>query len=375
MAYLLDQSELLAQFERAYLQNFVPAYKLLIQDLQALKKIAPVQGRASSLPKGAQFYQHALKTYTTTDSSAEEIHQIGLKEVQRIHREMKTILTQVHYKKSLKDFFKLIQSEKFTYPSTQKGRDDYLRHTNEIISKMKKSLPKMFRRLPKADIVVKAVEAYREKSAGLAFYYPPTLDGSRPGIYYVNLHDMSAVNKTEMEALAYHEAVPGHHMQIAIAQELEHVPLFRKLTHYTAFSEGWALYAEYLPKEYGFYTDPYSDFGRLSMELWRAARLVVDTGLHHKGWSQEKAIDWLNENTPSPAGENTRAIQRYIVMPAQATAYKVGMLKIQELRQRASEKLGKKYDNRAFHDQVLGQGALPLNILENNIEEWIKTQL
>lgn len=240
---------------------------------------------------------------------------------------------------------------------------------------MKKSLPKMFNTFPKAELVVKPVEKFREKSAGIAFYNGPSLYGNRPGKYYVNLYKMEDVSKYEMEALAYHEALPGHHMQIAIATELEGIPKFRKLGGYTAYSEGWGLYSELLPKEFGFYKDPYSDFGRLSMELWRACRLVVDTGIHYYKWSRDKSIKYLTDNTPNAELEIEKGVERYFVMPAQATAYKVGMLKILQLRWKAKMLLKNNFDIKAFHDVILKDGAVPLNILEEKVDSWTQKLL
>jgi uncharacterized protein (DUF885 family) len=236
---------------------------------------------------------------------------------------------------------------------------------------MKARLDTLFLVKPQADLVVKAVEPFREKSAGKAFYQRPAPDGSRPGTYYANLYTMKAMPVYQMEALAYHEGIPGHHMQIAIAQELQGIPKFRRFGGYTAYTEGWGLYAELIPKEIGLYDNPYSDFGRLAMELWRACRLVVDTGIHAKKWTREEAINYLKLNTPNPESDIVKAIERYIVMPSQATAYKVGMLKILELRERAKETLGEKFDIREFHDAVLKQGPLPLTVLEGQVDIWI----
>jgi len=243
-----------------------------------------------------------------------------------------------------------------------------------MIDVMKTKLPSVFNLIPKAKLEVKAVEAFREKSAGKAFYNRPAPDGSRPGVYYANLYDMNDMPIYQMEALAYHEGVPGHHMQLSISQELKGVPKFRKYGSMTAYTEGWGLYSEYLPKEMGFYEDPYSDFGRLAMEIWRAARLVVDTGLHHKKWTREEAIDYLVTNTPNPKGDCIKAIERYIVMPGQATAYKIGMIKILELRENAKTALGEKFDLAEYHDVVLASGPVPLNILEERVNEWIASK-
>ena len=236
---------------------------------------------------------------------------------------------------------------------------------------MKSRLDELFIVKPKADLKVKAVEAFREKAAGKAFYQQPAPDGSRPGIYYANLYDMEAMPTYQMEALAYHEGIPGHHMQIAIAQELEDVPKFRKFGGYTAYVEGWGLYSELVPKEMGLYEDPYSDFGRLAMELWRACRLVVDTGIHAMKWTRQEGIDYYVNNTPNATSDGVKMVERHIVMPSQATAYKVGMLKILELREAAKEKLGDKFDIREFHDVVLKNGAVPLNVLEKFVDQWV----
>lgn len=357
--------KLVAQMEQALLSSVGPAYWNLMKKLKELEEVAPEQGSASDLPNGDEYYQMRLRHITTTDMSAEEIHQLGLDQTKRIHSEMKKIMKQVNFKGSLQDFFEFMRtSEKFRYEDTQKGRQQYLKDTAKIIRQAWSRLPEMFGLLPKAQMTVKPVEPFREKSAGLAFYQGPSEDGERPGIYYVNLYDIQAVNKYEQKALAYHEAVPGHHMQIAIATELKHLPKFRRHGRYTAYTEGWALYAERLASEFNLYKDPYSEFGRLSMELWRAGRLVIDTALHHKKWSMEKAAKWLDNNTPSSKRDNLKAIQRYIVMPAQATAYMIGMKKILELREMLKKEQGEQFDIRAFHDQVLENGPMPLFILE-----------
>ena len=242
------------------------------------------------------------------------------------------------------------------------------------IDTMEAKIPEYFGLTPEARMVVKRVEAFREKSAGKAFYQSPAIDGSRPGIYYANLYDMSAMPTYQMEALAYHEGIPGHHMQRAITQELKGIPDFQKYASFTAYTEGWGLYTEELGKDMGFYQDPYSDFGRLAMELWRACRLVVDTGLHAKRWSREEAIEYLVENTPNARYDAVKAIERYIAMPGQATAYMIGKLKIMELRDKSRAALGDKFDIRGFHDEVLKDGPVPLSLLENKIDAWIAQQ-
>lgn len=368
-----EKSKLLADAKTAMLTSFKPAYQSLIALLKQQEQRASTQDGAWKFPDGENYYKYRLKKITTTDMSADEIHQLGLAEVARIHNEMKVIKDKVGFKGNLQEFFTFMRSDKqFKLPNTDAGRAVYLKNAVTAIDTMKASLDSMFIVKPKAELKVKRVEPFREKSAGRAFYQSPSLDGSRPGTYYVNLEDMNQMAVYELEALAYHEGIPGHHMQRAIAQELEGIPTFRKIGGYTAYTEGWGLYSEMLPKEYGFYQDPYSDFGRLSMELWRACRLVVDTGIHAQKWSREKAIDYLREATPSPELDVVKAIERYIVMPGQATAYKIGMLKILELRANAKTALGKKFDIRDFHDVILKNGALPLSVLEEQVDAYIK---
>ncbi len=369
------RNKILKNSEAALLKSVKPAYTKFIAYMKELKKVSPGNDGVWSLPDGKAYYKNRLKRITTTDKTAEQIHQLGLSEVKRIRGEMEVIMKKVAFKGSLNDFFKFMKSsKKFYYSNSKQGRQSYLKDTNKIISNIKPKLDLIFNTKPKADVVVKPVEAFREKSAGIAFYQSPALNGSRPGIYYVNLSDMSSVAKYDMEALAYHEALPGHHMQLAISQELKNLPMFRKLGGYTAYSEGWGLYSEYIPKEMGFYRDPYSDFGRLSMEMWRACRLVVDTGIHHYKWSREKALKYLDDNTPNSTDEKVKGIERYIVMPGQATAYKIGQLKILNLRKKAKLALGGSFDIREFHDVVLTNGSVPLDILESNVDTYIKNK-
>jgi uncharacterized protein (DUF885 family) len=360
--------------EKALLTSVKPAYQDLIAMFERQMAAASNEDGASKLPDGDAYYDLQLERMTTTAMTADEIHDLGLREVARIHREMDAIREKVGFKGDLKAFFAYMRDDpekRFTYPDTEEGRARYLTEATAMIDAMRGRLDELFITKPKADIVVKRVEPFREKSAGKAFYQRPAPDGSRPGVYYANLYEMAAMPTYQMEALAYHEGIPGHHMQIAIAQELQNVPSFRRFGGFTAYSEGWGLYSEWTAKELGFYADPYSDFGRLAMELWRAGRLVVDTGIHRKKWTRDQAIAWLIENTPNAEGDATSSIERYVVMPGQATAYKIGMLKIQQLRARAEKKLGRKFDVREFHDEVLKYGPVPLAILEENIDGWI----
>jgi uncharacterized protein (DUF885 family) len=367
-----QREELLASAEKAMLESVKPAYEGLITAVEGIAEQATTKDGAWKFPDGEAFYNNALKRTTTTDLTAEEIHEIGLSEMERIHEEMRGIMEEVGFEGTLQEFFvHMRNSEEFVYPNTEEGRKRYLDEATAYIDNMRGRLDELFIKKPKADLIVKAVEPFREKSAGKAFYQQPSMDGTRPGTYYANLYDMAAMPTYQMEALAYHEGIPGHHMQIAIQQELEGIPKFRRFGRYTAYSEGWGLYTEKLPKEIGLYKDPYSDFGRLAMELWRAVRLVVDTGIHDKKWTREEGIDFYVTNTPNAKSDAVKMVERHIVMPSQATAYKIGMNKILELREKAKSELGDKFDIREFHDVVLGSGPVPLNILEQFVNDYI----
>jgi uncharacterized protein (DUF885 family) len=381
-ALKLDQAAeaaLIADAEKAMLASVKPAYEKLIAFMAAQEKLAGTDDGVWRLPNGDEYYAHMLKAHTTTAMTAKEIHEFGLAEVARIHGEMREIMKTVNFQGDLKAFFTFMQEDpQFFYPQTPEGKAAYVTRAQEIIRDMNARLDDVFITKPKASLIVKQVEPFREQSAGMAFYQGPGAFDGRPGTYYINTFDMKAVGKYEMEALAYHEGIPGHHMQIAIAQELEDVPKFRKFGNdYTAYVEGWGLYCERLPKEMGFYKDPYSDFGRLSMELWRACRLVVDAGIHSPDykWTREKAIQYLFDNTPGSETDVVNSIERYIVMPGQATAYTVGMHKIIDLREAAKKTLGAKFDLRQFHDVVLRAGAIPLTVLEEQVEAWVKTRM
>lgn len=352
-----------------------PAYESLISYLIGLESRADNRDGAWKFPQGEAYYNNALARTTTTDLTAKEIHAIGLAEVARIHDEMREIKDKVGFKGDLKAFMEFMKTDKqFYLPNTEEGKAKYLADATAMIDNMKSRLDELFIVKPKADMIVKRVEAFREKAAGKAFYQQPAPDGSRPGIYYANLYDMEAMPTYQMEALAYHEGIPGHHMQIAIAQELEGVPKFRKFGGYTAYVEGWGLYSEMVPKEMGLYEDPYSDFGRLAMELWRACRLVVDTGIHAMKWTRQQGIDYYVNNTPNATSDGVKMVERHIVMPSQATAYKIGMIKIIELRESAKKQLGEKFDIREFHDVVLKSGPVPLNTLEGFVNDWVASK-
>lgn len=367
-----EASTLKLEARGALIDHVYPAYSNMITWVSEDQANANTDDGAWKLPDGDAYYRDRLVQMTTTDMTADEIHQLGLAEMDRIHDEMRAIMAQVGFEGSLQDFFEFTRTDaQFFKPNTDEGKAEYLAEATAMIDTMREALPSVFNTFPQAELEVKAVEAFRERAAGKAFYQRPAPDGSRPGVYYANLYRMQDMPLYQMEALAYHEGIPGHHMQLAISQELTGIPKFRKYGGVTAYTEGWGLYSEFLPKEMGFYEDPYSDFGRLAMELWRAARLVVDTGLHAKQWTREEAIDYLLTNTPNPEGDCIKAIERYIVMPGQATAYKIGMNKIIELREDARARLGDKFDIRDFHDVVLKDGPVPLQILEENVETWI----
>lgn len=369
-----EQAKQLTEDSKRALQNhFLPAYhalkQWLEQDIGNTDEIATGVGKQKG---GTDYYNYALKVSTTTDLTAEQIHQIGLDEVARLTQEMIAIKDQVGFTGDLKAFFKFIkEDDQFYYPDTDEGREGYLEDSRQFLAFINEKLPEYFGILPKADLIVKRVEPFREQPGAAQHYFPGTPDGARPGIYYAHLSDMRSMPKNEMEAIAYHEGSPGHHMQISIAQELTTVPTFRTQAGFTAYVEGWALYSELLAKEMGAYQNPYSDFGRLITEMWRAVRLVVDTGLHSKGWNEQQAIAYFLDKTPIAEGAVTSEVRRYIVWPGQATAYKIGMIKILDLRSKARQQLGDKFDIRAFHDTVLSGGALPLNVLEKRVDNWI----
>ncbi|MBL4853319.1 MAG: DUF885 domain-containing protein [Robiginitomaculum sp.] len=370
-----DKNALQEQAEQALSTSVGPAYESLIAMFEAHEKIAGNDDGAWKLPNGEAYYKTRLRYYTTTDLSADAIHAIGLKEVARIQAEMRQIMQQVKFEGSLQDFYNFLRTdEQFTFSNDDAGRAQYMREATAVIDDMKARLDELFITKPKADMVVKRVEPFREASAFGAFYNRPAQDGSRPGTYFINLKDVRQQPTYLMQALAYHEGIPGHHMQIAIAMELGGIPEFRKQGSHTAYIEGWALYAESVPAELGLYTDPYKDFGRLSMEIFRAARLVVDTGIHSQKWTREQAVQYMLENIANPEGDIRAEIDRYIVWPGQATAYKIGMIKIGDLKKSAQAELGDKFDIREFHDVVLANGSVPLSVLEELVGEWVASK-
>ena len=371
----IDQSRadaLLEQARTAILDTMQPAYEQISAWLAAdLENVSDSAQGAWSLPDGEAYYQQRLERMTTLPLTADEIFDTGISEVARIQAEMEEIKARVGFEGSLQDFFTFIRNDdRFYHPNTDEGRAAYI--ADAILAATYEKLPEFFGILPKAGLQVRRVEPFREQDGGAAHYARGTKDGSRPGTFYAHLSDMRAASKHRLENLAYHEGVPGHHMQISIQQELEGLPAFRANKGYTAYSEGWGLYAEGLGKEMGGYEDPYADFGRLSGEIWRAVRLVVDTGIHAKRWTQDEAVQYALENSPRPEPSVRSEIRRYFNNPGQATAYKIGMLRIQAIRAKAEAALGDNFDIRDFHDQVLGSGQLPMSMLEAKIDAWIE---
>ena len=324
---------------------------------------------ASTLPDGKAYYAYAIRQSTTTMLSADSIHRIGLGEVARIRAEMDSVVKRVGFTGSFQDFLVSLRTDpRFYYTNA----DDLLRGYRDISKRADAELPKLFAELPRNSYGVKPFPDYEAPSQTTARYYQGAEDGSRSGTFMVNLYKLDMRPKYEMEALTLHEAVPGHHLQISRGQELRGLPAFRRNASYTAFVEGWALYAESLGPAMGFYTDPYSKFGQLTYEMWRACRLVVDTGMHHLGWTRQRAIDFMKANTAKSEQDIIVEIDRYIVWPGQALAYKLGELRIKELRARAERELGPRFDIRAFHNAILDNGALPLDVLEREIDRWIR---
>jgi uncharacterized protein (DUF885 family) len=365
--------ELREAARQALLESFKPSYDALISWFESDLPNADAEASGvGALPRGLDYYDQRLAFATTTDMTADEIHEYGLKEVARIRVEMEKIKADVGFEGTLQEFFTFLREDpQFFFPNTDQGREGYLEAARGHLAFIETRLPEYFGILPKADLEVKRVEPFREQPGAAQHYFPGTPDGSRPGIYYAHLSDMNAMPKHQLEVVAYHEGLPGHHMQIAIAQELESVPEFRTQSFFNAYSEGWGLYSELLANEMGAYEDPYSDFGRLSTEIWRAIRLVVDTGLHAKGWSEEEAVDYFLANSSIAEGAIRSEVQRYLVIPGQATSYKIGMMKILELRGKAEAELGDRFEIKGFHDTVLGGGGLPLEILERRVNDWV----
>ncbi len=370
-----EKDRLIASARDALTGPFRRGYDHMLATVDSLEPRATANNGAWSLPDGGAFYAQRLRQSTTTDLTAAQIHEIGLREVQRIHGEMERIKRQVGFTGTLQQFFRHINDgQQYKYPNTAEGREQYLTDARRFIAQAMAEAPRWFRRLPRAPLEVRAVEEWRQLTASVAFYNRPSADGSRPGIYYVNLADMNQVLKPQTEAISYHEGAPGHHFQIALAQELPGLPKFRRFGGYGVYSEGWGLYAEVLGKEMGFYDDPISEFGMYSTSLWRAIRLVVDTGIHHQRWTRQQAIDYFTANGLLSLRDATKEIERYFNNPGQATSYMIGQLKIIELRDRARQALGDRFDIRDFHAVVLENGPVPLDVLEQLVDDWIASR-
>ena len=326
---------------------------------------------ARDLPNGEAWYRHNVAVRTTTDLTPQQIHDIGLAEVKRIRADMGAIIESVGFEGSFQDFLHFLRTDPQFYHDTAEG---LMQEYRDISKRADPELTRLFGKLPRTPYGVIEVPDYAAKSATTAYYQRGSMQAGRPGYFYANTYALDTRPRWEMEALTLHEAVPGHHLQIALQQELEDVPWFRQISSYTAFSDGWGLYSESLGEEMGFYQDPYSKFGQLTYEMWRAIRLVVDTGMHYLGWSRQQAIDFFKENAGKSEHDIVVEVDRYIVWPGQALAYKIGELKIKELRAYAEESLGEAFDIRAFHDEVLGRGAIPLSVLDANIKDWVAAQ-
>ncbi len=374
-----DKKQILTEARTAIISEVYPAYEELTRYFSGLGDKTNAQAGFWKLPDGDKAYSLALQFFTSTDYTPDYIHNVGLSEVTRIQQQIMQILSSEGYDISggfSTSIEQLSSQERFYYPDTKAGREQILKDYQTIIDEIDAKIGSAFNIQAKASVKVERIPEFKEKTSPGAYYQPPALDGSRPGVFYANLYDIKATPKYSMRTLAYHEAIPGHHFQVAVAQELEELPFFRRMAPFTAYIEGWALYAERVAWEQGFLEDPYDNIGRLQAELFRAVRLVVDTGIHAKRWTRESAIDYMLNNTGMAKSDVIAEIERYIVMPGQACAYKVGMMKILELRAKVKKSLGDKFDLAEFHDVILKNGALPLDILEQLVDKYLekKTQ-
>ncbi len=369
------KAKLKADAEKALTQNLGPAYARFIAAGEEIAATAKTDHGVGTLPDGAAYYDERTANHTTLKMPAAAIHKLGLSEVARLSVEMKGLQKDLGFRGPLKAFYADLRTNpRYLYPNTDKGRADYLARALDLLHESRAALPQAFGTLPKADVGVKRMEPFLESGQTIAFYNQGTPDGSRPGFVFYNLASMAALPKWQMAALAFHEGIPGHHLQIAIAQETKNIPDFRKYTFFTSYVEGWALYTEYLAKEMGLYKDTLDKIGRTTMELWRACRLVVDTGIHAMGWSRKKSVDYFLANTALTHDNIVREIDRYFVYPGQACAYQIGKNKILELRERSKTALGPRFDIHAYHDTVLENGAVPLPVLETLVAQWVRSR-
>ncbi|RME82643.1 MAG: DUF885 domain-containing protein [Planctomycetota bacterium] len=363
--------ELREKAKRAIQNSVIPAYNRLLEFLK--EKYLPAareKSGISEIPQGREFYQHRIRTYTAPGLTPEKIHEIGLQEVERIKKEMEEVIHNLSFQGSFSDFLEFLRTDPQFYAETEK---DLLKEVSYILKKMDGELPRYFQRLPRIPYGIRPVPEYSAPKAPTAYYMPPAGDGSRAGFYYVNTYDLKSRPLYELETLSLHEAVPGHHLQIALQQEMD-LPPFRKYAHFLAYIEGWALYAERLGRELGFYEDPYSFFGHLTYEIWRACRLVVDTGIHAMGWSRDQAIQFMTENSALSRLNIESEVDRYIAWPGQALSYKIGELKFRELRQKAEQEMGEDFSIREFHSVLLESGSVPLSVLEEKVNSYIQSK-
>lgn len=368
-----ERQAILEEARTALKDGVKPAYERLIAFAGEMEARAGTDDGVWRLPDGEAFYRSCIRRHTTLDMTAEEVHAFGLSEVKRLHGEIDAIRRTVGFAGDLRAFFAFLGDDpRFFFSDDDAGREQYLTQARAAIAAMSGRLGEVFHTLPKAPVEVRRVEPFRERTAPPAFYNRPSTDGTRPGIYFINLMTMRERPRWEIEAIAFHEGVPGHHMQSAIMQESDKLPLFRRIAGYTVHNEGWALYTEKLAKEMGFYADPYADFGRLNLELWRAIRLVVDSGIHAMRWSREKAIDYMMGTMVTAKENAVREIERYIIWPGQALSYKVGMRAIEDLRAEARGRMGDRFDIKSFHEVLLVGGSLPLPILQEEVRAWME---
>jgi uncharacterized protein (DUF885 family) len=369
-----EYERLRAVARKAIAESVVPGYRQFLEFMKS-EYVPNCRGTiaASALPRGRDFYRYCVEKFTTLDDlTPQQVHEIGQAEVARIRGEMDEIIRNVKFEGDFEAFTEYLRNEPKFYAKTP---EELEKEVAFAMKRMEGELPKLFGVLPRMPCGVRQVPAYIAPQATFAYYQTPAGDGSRAGFFYINTFNLPSRPLYMIEALSLHESIPGHHLQLAIQQELEDMPPFRKYTGFTAYVEGWALYSERLGLEAGFYTDPYSDFGRLTMEIWRACRLVVDTGIHYMGWTREQAIDFMSANSAMPMHDIRAEVDRYIGWPGQALGYKIGELKIRELRREAESRLGERFDVREFHDVVLGSGSVPLGVLEKNVAAWVERRL